>query len=94
MRKLNIVPPLAGIGVPIDPNDTQEKMAAYQERYSPAYHLLTDLTPQDRETVIELGKKTLQSTGIPMTFVVDASGAVRLVRWGVPSVSEVRQLLP
>ena len=84
---------LALYGVPVDPEDSESLLAAYQESFAPAYELLAGMDERSVEALEHFGVRELGDEGLPKTFVLDADGGVRLARWGVPSVSEIRRLL-
>lgn len=80
-------------GVPYDPEETSEVFSAWAERYEPPYRILSELTIEQRDAVINGALGTLRVEGLPAAVVTDAEGEVLLVRWGPPSVSELRVLL-
>ena len=80
-------------GVPYDPEETSEVFRAWAERYEPPYRILSELTIEQRDAVINGALDTLRVEGLPAALVTDAEGEVLLVRWGPPSVSELRVLL-
>ena len=84
---------LALFGVPVDPDDRMEKLDGFLVQYHPAYELLTDLTADQRSSVGQVVMDTLKGEGLPATIVTDGGGHVLRTTWGVPSISEVRQLL-
>ena len=80
-------------GVPYDPDETPEILAAWSERYEPPYRILSELKPRQRNAVIQGALDVLRIDGLPAAVVTDSEGEVLLVRWGPPSVSELRVLL-
>ena len=80
-------------GVPYDPEETSEVFSAWVERYEPPYRILSRLTNEQRYSVINGALDALRVEGLPAAVVTDAEGEVLLVRWGPPSVSELRVLL-
>ena len=80
-------------GVPYDPEETPEILAAWSERYEPPYRILSELNPRQRNAVIQGALDALRIDGLPAAVVTDSDGEVLLVRWGPPSVSELRVLL-
>ena len=80
-------------GVPYDAEETPEILAAWSERYEPPYRILSELKPGQREAVIQGALDVLRIDGLPAAVVTDSEGEVLLVRWGPPSVSELRVLL-
>jgi len=79
--------------LPIDPNDSQEKLAAYKAEFTPAYDLLAELPLPERAQVSERVMRTFKIDVLPTTFVVDGSGFILDTVSGVPSISEIRGLL-
>ena len=80
-------------GVPYDPEETPAVFSAWAERYEPPYRILSELTIKQREAVITGALDALRVEGLPAAVVTDSAGEVLLVRWGPPSVSELRLLL-
>ena len=80
-------------GVPYDPEETPETLSAWSERYEPPYRILSELRPKQRNAVIQSALDALRIEGLPAAVVTDSDGEVLLVRWGPPSVSELRVLL-
>ena len=80
-------------GVPYDSEETPEILAAWSERYEPPYRILSELKPRERNAVIQGALDALRIDGLPAAVVTDSDGDVLLVRWGPPSVSELRVLL-
>lgn len=77
------------IGVPIDENDSTEKLTDYFTQWQPPYRLLLELTPQERSLV----NSTLDGVDVlPSTIVTDAAGRVLYAGSGVPSVSDLLRL--
>lgn len=84
---------LALYGVPADPEDTPEMLAAWAERHEPAYELLTDIAPGRRAELLALILADLRIEALPSTVVTDRHGRVKRIQLGAPSVSELRRLL-
>ena len=80
-------------GVPYDPEETPGILSAWSERYEPPYRILSELRPRQRNAVIQGALDALRIDGLPAAVVTDSDGEVLLVRWGPPSVSELRVLL-
>jgi thiol-disulfide isomerase/thioredoxin len=80
--------------VPVDPEDSSEKLARYMDENHPAYRLLTDLGPRDVEAVEDVVEQTTKlKDALPATLVTDSDGMVLLAKGGVPSISDLRKLL-
>lgn len=80
-------------GVPYDPEEPPEVLAAWSARYEPPYRILSELKPRQRDAVIQGTLEALHIDGLPAAVVTDSEGEVLLVRWGPPSVSELRVLI-
>jgi thiol-disulfide isomerase/thioredoxin len=80
-------------GVPYDPEEMPETLAAWSARYEPPYRILSELGPGQRNAVIQGALDVLRIDGLPAAVVTDSEGEILLVRWGPPSVSELRVLL-
>lgn len=80
-------------GVPVDPNDSPDKLNTYIDHYMPVYQLLVNLAPEGQSKVREILAKTLQTEALPCTIVTGASGLVLKTFTGVPTVSDLRKLL-
>ena len=75
----------------IDPEDTDDGLAAYRKEHQPAYVSLDGVTSDEKTLVKQLLIKHLGDAVLPATVFVDARGSVVRVRKGVPTVSEVRR---
>ena len=84
---------LAMVALPVDPSDTQPDLEHWDATHAPAFDWLRDYAPSDIEHVRARITAELGSEGTPASVVADAGGRVVLVRWGAPSVSEIRRLL-
>lgn len=84
---------VAMFGVPIDDSEDTEKLKAYRDKYQPAYELLLDLGKEQAASVQQHVKDTLKMDGLPATIITDSEGYVLRTMWGVPSASEIHQLL-
>ena len=83
---------LAMYAVPVDAEDTDEKLSAWMARYAPPYDLLAGIDRGEVVKVDEVILRELRTAAVPATFLID-SGRVLLARWGVPTVSDVRKWL-
>jgi len=85
---------LAIHAVPIDPEDSQEKLLAYMARNTPAYSLLGNLGESEKRKLIDLLGRQLQiQSPLPASLVTNSKGHVLLSTVGVPSVSDIDRLL-
>ena len=80
-------------GVPYDEEEPLDRLESWADLHAPPYRILTELTNAQREAVIERALDVLRVEGLPSTIVTDSQGEVLLVRWGPPSISEIRVLL-
>lgn len=84
---------LALFGVPVDPEEGDAELAAYVAEISPPYELLQGIGRRCVDELLEAGREALGGDGVPMSFVLDEGGELRLIRWGAPTLSEIRRLL-
>lgn len=80
-------------GVPIDDEDSVEKLKTFRDQYQPAYKLLQDLPAEQRARMKSWIAKRINSDALPATAVVDRKGKLRLVTAGFPTVSQINRLL-
>lgn len=81
-------------GVPVKLEETAEELHAYVEAHQPAYDVLADLPMEQRETVKAVIEAEWNDLVTPSTIVTDAGGTVLGMMQGVPTLSEIRKLLP
>jgi len=79
------------VGIPVALEDTAEELRDYVKEKNPAYDvkigLPREVTQRVRQTVVSL----LQADGTPAAIVTDSEGRILTARWGVPTLSELRQ---
>ncbi len=80
-------------GIPIDEADDRDKLAAYAEQHQPAYRLLAELTNEQRNEAKQFVSDSLNADALPSTIVTDVRGDVLLVTTGLPTVSQLLELL-
>ena len=80
-------------GVPYDGEETLDAFQAWSDLYTPPYRILSELSIEQRDAVIDGALDALRIEGLPAAIVTDSEGEVLLVRWGPPSISEIRVLL-
>ena len=80
-------------GVPYDGEEPPEVLQAWSDLYAPPYPILSELSIEQRNGVIDGALDALRVEGLPAAVVTDSEGEVLLVRWGPPSISEIRVLL-
>jgi len=81
------------LAVPIDPKDTRQMLAAYVEQHQPAYELLDQLDVQERAEWNRQFVEIVDREALPTTIAVDREGRVVWASTGVPTYSDVQQLL-
>lgn len=84
---------VAFYGVPVDGNDTREKLDGYTANHSPAYQVLAELPESEREKFRSLTRTRFGETPLPSTIVTDDAGDVVLIKKGTVDISAIRQLL-
>lgn len=84
---------MALYGLPTDPDESIDTLNAWMQKHQPPYALLTDISADDQALFKELLISQLKFEGLPATMVTDGDGEVVLIRWGPPTVSELRKLL-
>ncbi len=80
-------------GVPYDGEETLDAFQAWSDLNAPPYRILSELSSEQRDAVIDGALDVLRREGLPAAIVTDSEGEVLLVRWGPPSISEIRVLL-
>lgn len=83
---------LALAGVPIDPKDDAEKLAAYVAEHQPPY-ALRELAPEARAEVQALYTAACGVEAVPSSLVLDAQGQVVAAFPGIPTVSDLKAIL-
>ena len=83
------------VGIPVAPEDTDQRLREYVEAKQPAYAVQIGLPEEVTERVREAVESILQADGeaTPATFVTDSTGRILAARWGVPTLSELKRLL-
>jgi len=85
---------LAMYGVPVDPDDDDDKLARYVRDHRPAYEMLLGIATEDLDMVGQLiAAKFKDAAPLPSTIITDQAGNVLLTVSGVPTLSEVRRLV-
>ena len=80
-------------GVPVDPGEGEEKLAAYAAKYQPAYRLRTDLSPGQAASFSETLARITGIEALPSTLITAPDGTILIGIPGVPTISEIRSLL-
>ena len=81
------------LAVPVDEDDSREKLEAYRNENSPAYELLLDLPETDVAAVQKVVLDELRVDALPASILTDGQGRVLGTFGYVPSVSEIRAFL-
>ena len=84
---------LAMAGLPIDENDDEAKLTAYMEKHQPPYELYSSVSFSERKVFSDLIIERIGSDVLPATIIVDEKGTVLSVIAGVPTISDLKQLL-
>ena len=82
------------VGIPVAKEDTVQQLREYVEKKRPAYALQIGLPRDATERVREAVASILHADGesTPASIVTDSTGRILAARWGVPTLSELRQL--
>jgi thiol-disulfide isomerase/thioredoxin len=81
------------VGVAVDPEDTESKLADWvAKHYIESSFLISD-SAADRESYLAAVKQVLGRDGLPTSILTDGNGRILNVQWGVPSVSDLRRYL-
>ena len=80
-------------GVPVDPNDTPEKLRAFVDENQPPYQLLIGIEAARVEELSGLIEARLHRETLPATLLADSQGRVLHVGAGLPTISDIRRLL-
>lgn len=81
-------------GVPVKLEETPDELRAYVEKTNPAYEVLADLPMDERELVKTFIESAWNDLVTPSTIVTDSGGRILGTMQGVPTLSEIRKLLP
>jgi hypothetical protein len=81
------------VGLPVDPEDTPEQLAAWRQEHEPAYALRDGLTGERRTQARDWLVARTGREALPSSVVTDGAGRILLVRSGVPTRSELRRLM-
>jgi len=84
---------LAIFGIPIDQQEDAGLLRRYVASRRPAYDLLVDMKPKQRAWVQQVWADRFHLEALPSSVVTNRVGEVVLSVAGVPTVSQVRQLL-
>jgi len=80
-------------GLPVDVDDTPEKLQEYQSAHSPPYQLLENLKESKREDLSRLIRQELGQEVLPTLLLSDAEGKLLGTHAGPPSISWLAEKL-
>ena len=80
-------------GVPIDPEDDDDKLAQYVAEKSPPYQMMAEIGAADRSKIDAFlaNELQIQNPGLPSSVITDGDGKVLEVMQGVPTLSQIRK---
>jgi thiol-disulfide isomerase/thioredoxin len=81
------------VALPIDPEDDNEKLAAYAKEWKPTSRLVNIPQTKRVDLATAFSKALGEEPPLPSTIVTDQSGRVLSAQPGVPSISELRKML-
>jgi hypothetical protein len=81
------------IAVPIDETDDNSKLAAYNKQWKPSWRLVNVPPARRAEAIAAYAKALGEEPPLPSTVVTDDAGHILIAQPGVPSISELRQML-
>ena len=84
---------VALLGVGTDLDETPETLAAYDADHHPAYMVLSDQPLAEREALRDHVRAKYREDLTPVTVALDPGGGIVATFAGIPSVSDVRELL-
>lgn len=80
------------IGLPIDPEDTPEKLTQFANEFQPVYAQVLQLSESQRSQVGAALAGVIPFDATPSSIVVDRDGRILSATAGVPTVSDLRRL--
>jgi hypothetical protein len=84
---------LTMVGVPCDPKEGPDELAAWTRKLSPPYRI-AEVSDEERDAMFGVSQALLHQSGpLPFSVVTDGEGEVLLASWGVPTISELRRFL-
>ena len=83
---------LTMLGVPIDPIDTSSDLKSYKHEFNPPYEFAS-LSNDELSSIQKALRALTRSDALPSTMIIDSEGRILGAFEGVPSASEVRELL-
>ena len=82
------------VGIPVASVDTDKKLRDYVKKMEPAYEVQIGLSQEVTQHVRDLVAQSLHADGesTPASFITDSTGRILAVQWGIPTLSELKQL--
>ena len=82
------------VGIPVAKQDTDKRLRTYVEREAVVYAVQIGLPEEVVQRVRDTVASLLQGNGetTPASIITDSSGRILATRWGIPTLSELRQL--
>src|SRR5262249_32189164 len=81
------------IAIPIDEQDDDSKLAAFNREWHPAARLVNVARPQRKEANAAFAKALGQDPPLPSTVITDGAGGFLAAQPGVPTISTLRKML-
>lgn len=81
------------VGFPIDREDPADAVREFASRHNATYSLMLDPAASQRDAIESILGGAAGTDALPSSIVTDASGRVLFVGSGIPSVSQLKQLL-
>ena len=81
------------VGVPIDLEDTSDKLSSYQDQVKPPYELLVNASVEQRTWISDVVLHAFDEQVLPAAVLVDETGRILHVNLGLPSISTIRSKL-
>jgi len=81
------------IAIPIDEQDDNNKLAAYNREWRPAARLVNLAPARRKEAAAAFGKALGEDSPLPASVITDGSGSILAAQAGVPSISDLRKML-
>jgi hypothetical protein len=81
------------IAIPIDEQDDDNKLAAYNRQWHPAARLVKVARPQRKEANAVFAKALGQEPPLPSSVITDGTGGFLAAQPGLPTISTLRKML-
>jgi hypothetical protein len=80
---------LALCGIPVDPIETAEQLRNHAQQTQPAFQIAAEIQADDREAILSVIRRQLNTEAIPCSLLVDAEGRVLQAFLSVPTASDI-----